>query len=159
MIHVRAAVAKNTKSAMESNRQQDFTRKMVIAVREDVASWQLTNTVAHIAAYLGNKLPETFDTGDHFISADDHPFPRNSQYAIVTLKATATDLSELLPKLRDQKLLWIAYVQEMIDFIDDDELAEALKKVASHEMNVLGIGIFGTKDELKALTGHLKLWK
>lgn len=138
---------------------QDFSKKMVIIVRADVASWQLTNTVAHIAAYLGNKLPEPFDTGEHFISADDHTFPRNSQYAIVTLKASAPELAELLPRLRDQKLLWIAYVQEMIDFMDDDELAEAMRKVASHEMNILGVGIFATKDELKELTGQLKLWK
>lgn len=138
---------------------QDFSKKMVIAVRDDVASWQLTNTVAHIAAYLGNKLPEAFDTGEHFISADDHTFPRNSQYAIVTLKATADNLTMLLLQLRQKKLLWIAYVQEMIDLMDDNELADALKKVASHEMNILGIGIFGSKDELKELTGHLKLWK
>ncbi|MHB8652168.1 MAG: hypothetical protein ACYC8S_03475 [Minisyncoccota bacterium] len=57
---------------------------MTIVVREDVASWQLTNTVGHIAAYLGNKMSVPFDTGEHFVSRDGTSFPRNSQFPVVT---------------------------------------------------------------------------
>ena len=138
---------------------QDFSRKMSIVVREDVASWQLTNTVGHVAAYLGNKMSEQFDTGDSFVSKDSIHFPRNSQFPIVVLRATKDDLSALAVKLRASQLLWIVYVQDMIDMIDDEELARAFNSVTSEKMNILGIGVFGSKDELKALTGTLPLWK
>ncbi len=138
--------------------KQDFSKKMTIVVREDVASWQLTNTVGHIAAYLGNKMTETFDTGESFTSEDGLDYPRNSQYAVVTLKATEEQIKELAKNIRNTNLLWIVYVQEMIDMIDDAELADALKNKNSDGMNILGIGIFGPKDELKRLTAKMKLF-
>src|SRR3989344_4569195 len=101
---------------------QDFSRKMTIVLRDDLVSWQLTNTVGHIAAYLGNKLTEHFDTGKYFISKDGVNFPRNSQFPIVALKANKKQLHDLVKRIVDSKLLWIAYVQEMIDMIDDEEL-------------------------------------
>jgi hypothetical protein len=138
---------------------QDFSKKMTVVLREDLASWQLTNTVGHIAAYLGNKMSDPFDTGAYFVSKDGKNLPRNSQFAIVALRATRDELGGLAKIVRDSKLLHIVYVQEMIDMIDDEELAQKLNTVETKEMNILGIGIFGPKDELKNLTGALKLWK
>lgn len=138
---------------------QDFSRKIVVVLCEDLKSWELTNTVGHIAAYLGNKMEHNFDTGKHFQSKDGHLYPRNSQYAIVALKASKSDLKVLVAKLQTEKFLWIAYVQDMIDLMDDVELAHAMEQKISDEMDVLGVGIFATKDELKLLTGKLQLWK
>ena len=132
---------------------------MTIVVREDVASWQLTNTIGHIAAYLGNKMSEPFDTGAFFVSKDGINFPRNSQFAIVTLRATEDQLKDLAQKLPDSHLSWIIYVQEMIDMINDEELARVFKTKTFQEMDVLGIGLFGAKEELKTRTGEFKLWK
>ncbi len=138
---------------------QDFNKKITIVTREDVASWQLTNTIGHIAAYLGNKMPEKFDTGEFFATKYGVNLPRNSQYPVVVLRASASDLGDLASKMRATNLTWIVYVQEMIDMIDDEELARALINTASEKLDILGIGMFGHKDELKSLTGHIKLWK
>ena len=138
---------------------QDFSKKISIAVREDVASWQLTNTIGHIAVYLGNKMTEPFDTGKYFVSKDGVNFPRNSQYPVITLRVTNDEMNGLIQKLKNSNLLWIAYVQEMIDMIDDEELARALNEKEFKEMDVLGIGIFGSKGELKLFTDGFKLWK
>lgn len=138
---------------------QDFSRKMVVVLREDMASWQLTNTVGHVAAYLGNKISEPFDTGTYFVSKDGINFPRNSQFVVVALKANKEQLGDLTQKLQGSRLIWIIYVQEMIDMSDDEELVASLKTKMFQDMNILGIGIFGSKEELKILTGELKLWK
>jgi hypothetical protein len=104
-------------------------------------------------------MSDPFDTGAYFVSKDGKNLPRNSQFAIVALRATRDELGGLAKIVRDSKLLHIVYVQEMIDMIDDEELAQKLNTVETKEMNILGIGIFGPKDELKNLTGALKLWK
>lgn len=132
---------------------------MAVVLRDDLASWQLTNTIGHIAAYLGNKMSEPLDTGKYFISKDNLNYPRNSQFPIIALKATRDDLLHLVEKLHQSKLLWIGYVQEMIDMIDDEELARSFGTKMSQEMDLLGIGIFGLKEELKQFTEGLKLWK
>ena len=138
---------------------QDFSRKMSIVLRENLASWQLTNTVSHISAFLGNKLDQPFDTGKFFASEDGVNFPRNSQYGIVSLQASKEEIMNLTTKLSDSGLLWIAYTQDMIDLIDDEELIRTIGQKNSNDLDILGIGIFGTKEELKELTGKFKLWK
>jgi len=138
---------------------QDFSKKMTIVLREDLTSWQLTNTIGHITAYLGNKMSEPFDTGEFFVSKDGINFPRNSQFAVVALMATKEELKNLEAKLRDTNLSSIVYVKEMIDMIDDEELAAKLKTIEADQMDILGIGIFGPKDKLKELTGAMRLWK
>ena len=69
------------------------------------------------------------------------------------------DLKNLLKKLQVSNFLWIAYVQDMIDTADDFELVKVISTKTSNELDLLGIGIFATKDELKLLTGKLSLWK
>ncbi len=138
---------------------QDFSQKMTLVIREGLASWQLTNTIGHIAAYLGNKMQAPFDTGEYFATQDQVNLPRNSQFPLVVLSATSQQLKELAEKIRRTNLLWIVYVQDMIDLIDDEELVRALAAKASGEIDILGIGLFGAKDDLKQLTGTLRLWK
>ncbi len=138
---------------------QDFSRKMTIVVRDDVGSWQLTNTIAHIAAYLGNKMSEPFDTGESFLSKDGKKFPRNSQYGIVALKATKTEIMELVEKLQNSNLLFLPYLQDMMDLGDDNELEKSIAAKDAKDTDILGVGIFGTKEELKTFTQKFKLWK
>ena len=38
---------------------QDFENRIVLVVRGDIEGWQVANTVAHIGAYLGNRLEES----------------------------------------------------------------------------------------------------
>jgi hypothetical protein len=69
------------------------------------------------------------------------------------------EIQSIVRNVRNSTLLWIAYVQEMIDMVDDEELAKALSSVPSEEMNILGVGIFGSKEEVEGFTGGLRLWK
>jgi hypothetical protein len=138
---------------------QDFGKKMTIVLREDLGSWQLTNTIGHIAAYLGNKMREPFDTGESFVTKDGKKIPRNSQFPSVALKATPQELKEISVKLETSGVLWVIYTPEMIEMINDDELSRAISQITCDELNILGIGLFGAKDKLKELTGSLKLWK
>ncbi len=139
--------------------QQDFSRKMVIVIHEQLGSWQLTNTVAHIAAFLGNKMNQPFDTGTCFVSQDGLSFPRNSQYPIVALKASAPELRALMNNVVQSNLLWVIYTQDMIDLTDDQELAKRFAEKNSDAVQLLGIGMFGTKQELKPFTNAFPLWK
>lgn len=138
---------------------QDFTKKMSMVLAEGLASWQLTNTVAHIGAYIGNKMPERFDTGEFFVSKDGMNLPRNSQFPAIALSANQGKLQELAAFLQKSDLLHIVYVQDMIGTTDDEKLAQTISTKEFKDIEILGIGMFGPNEELKKLTGGLKLWK
>ncbi len=138
---------------------QDFTKKMAIVVRNDLESWQVLNTVAHCSAFLGNKIKESFDTGEPFLTSDNKPFPRNSQYPIVSLSAKAGQLPALLEQTRASGLLYIAFIREMIDTTVDQEIIDGLKNKTEAQTELLGIGIFGENEAVKTLTKKFSLWK
>ena len=139
--------------------EQDFSKKMVIIVRIDLPLWQVLNAVAHCSAYFGNKLPDNFDTGESFTSSDGIKHPRNTQYAIVTLSAKAGQMVGLIGKIRNANLLHIGFIKEMIETTDDAEIEQIIGQKEEKDIEYLGIGVFGGKEEVDSITGKLSVWK
>lgn len=139
-------------------KRQDFAKKLVIVINPDLPSWQIMNTSAHAAAFLGNKMAVPFDTGKSFLTKDGTPLPRNSQYAIVTLSASPEELKALSDEVRKSGLLYIGYVPEMMETTNDKKLADMLLTKTDEEINYAGIGIFGPKDQVDKLTKKFPLW-
>lgn len=140
--------------------QQDFSRRAVIVVRKDLLSWQIGNAIAHIGAYIGNKLWNSFGTGESFTTKDGAAYPRNSQYPFIIKRANSSEqLRTLLEKARRADVLHHAFVREMIDFADDAKLQEALGDKSDSDIELLGVGVFGENDEIAALTKKFGLWQ
>lgn len=138
---------------------QDFNQRLAIVVDHNLPGWQTMNATAHIAAYLGNKMPGAFDTGDYFTDKSGEKYPRNSQYPIIVFQATGAELKNLITAVRSSGLLHIGFIEEMIEFTDDDKLQEVVGQKNSEEINYLGIGFFGPNDVVKGLTKKFSLWK
>lgn len=138
---------------------QDFSKKAVIVVRRDLESWQITNTIAHCAAYIGNKLRGQFDTGEFFTTKDGVAHPRNSQYPIIVLEGTQEELRALSTEARTRSLLHLDFFREMIETTDDTELQGWLDNKEDKDLEYMGVGVFGDKEVLKQITGKFKLWK
>lgn len=145
--------------SIKKTKDQDFEKKFVVILNKKMNSWQLTNTVGHITAYLGHKMNAPFDTGQYFETKDGKLYPRNSQFPIVSLSAKDKQLRNIMDKLRDSDLLYIAYLPEMITFADDQKLAAAIKNKTDEEVEYCGIGVFGPKAQVDELVKGLELWK
>lgn len=139
--------------------KQDFSKKMVIVVSKELQGWQLANTIAHLSAYLGNKIdPTKFRSRDKFVTKDGE-INTNSQYAIVAVTAGPNQLTNLLEKVEASGLEHLAYVEEMIKFANDEDLNKALSGKEKSQLNYLGIGVFGDIEEVDKLTKKFSLLK
>lgn len=138
---------------------QDFSKKFVIVVDRTLPSWQVLNTVAHITAFLGNKMHDRFDTGEHFVTKDDVKLPRNSQYPIIILSAKPGQLAGLVVKARNTALPYLGFYRDMIETSDDSELEMRTKKHLHTDITYLGVGLFGPKELLDAITKKFSLWR
>lgn len=83
---------------------------MTVILDQELKSWQLLNTVGHLTAYLGNKMPDKFDTGEYFQTADGVNYPRNCQFPLIALSASQQDLKQLVKRVKESDLLYIAYI-------------------------------------------------
>lgn len=144
---------------LDDNRIQDSTRKIVVVIDEKLRGWQLANTVGHISGYLGNHIEhDQFFTRKQF-KLKDALINANSQYAIVVLTAKQSQLHKLLDQVREKRLKHLAYIQEMIDYTDDNKLQKSVESQNLADVDLLGVGMFGTKIELDALTKKFSLLK
>ena len=99
-----------------------------------------------------------FDTGKYFTTKDGANLPRNTQYPIVTLTASPSQLKHLMAEVRKTNLLYIGDVPEMMVTTDDKKLAGLLAAKDDFEIDYAGIGLFGPKNEVDALTQKYPLW-
>jgi len=141
------------------DKKQDFGQKAVIVVNKELEQWEVLNTVAHISAYIGHKLEDKFGTGENFVTKDGIDHPRNSQYAIIVLRAKPGQLPNLMAKVRESGLLYHGFIREMIDTTDDAEITKILTKKNDDEIEYLGIGVFGPKAEVGSLAKNYQLWR
>ncbi len=138
--------------------KQDLDHSLAIIIDPELPSWQIMNTSAHAAAFLGNKMETKFDTGKHFQTKDGHAIPRNSQFPIVTLKASRAQLKNLIAQLRETDLLYIGYIPEMMVTTNDQKLAGMISQKPDTEIEYIGVGIFGPKNKVKEFTKQFVLW-
>jgi hypothetical protein len=138
---------------------QDFTKRIAIVVSKDLPSWKAMNTVSHISAYFGNKMDESFDTGEYFSTKDKIDIPRNSQYPIIIFAAKQTQLTTLADKVRElSDIKSMFFVKEMIDTGDDSELEKLIGDQEALDLTYYGIGMFGDNETIKKITNKYKLW-
>ena len=146
------------RSEVNTKAKQDFSQKMVIVIDQDLPSWQVMNTSGHLAAFLGNKMKAPFDTGKFFLTKDEVPLPRNSQYAVITLSAKKVELKKLLADVQKSGLLYLAYIPEMMQTTDDKKLENIVKLKDLDDIEVVGVSIFGPVEKVEQLTSKFTLW-
>ncbi len=140
--------------------EQDFSKRITIVVRKDLKGWEAANTIAHIAAYIGHKLGDSFGTGEYFGTSDTKHYPRNTQYPIIIKRATSSEqLHTVLENARDKDFLHYAFVREMIERTNDAEIEAILAAKEDRSVEILGIGFFGTHEEVNLLTKKFGLWE
>ena len=139
-------------------RSQDFSKRIVVVVNKELASWQLANTIAHMSAYIGKQLGhEKFGTGDYFETADGLKLPRNSQYPIIIKRASESQLHSLFEKARAQRLEHHVFIKEMQDTTNDSEIVERLRNQPESATTFYGVTLFGDNHDVDSLTNKFQL--
>jgi hypothetical protein len=142
------------------NTKQDFEKRIILVIRNDIEGWQIANTIAHISAYLGNRLGNDFGTGVFFSTKDSVHHPRNSQYPIIIKRSKSNEqLQNLMQKMRKSEILYHGFIREMIDHTDDADLQKSLGQKNDGKVEYLGIGIFGPNGTVNRLTKKFGLWE
>lgn len=145
--------------AQAGNRPQDTSKRIVAVVDKTLEPWQVANTAAHMSAYHAHKMAkDEFDSGEFFVTKDNHLLPRNSQYPILIKKAEGKELRKLYKKAKDAGVRFHVFVKEMIESGDDLQIVEALKEQSIDDIQMYGIALYGDNDAVNSLTKHFQLW-
>ncbi len=139
--------------------KQDFSHKAAVIVRKDLPSWKAMNATAHVGAYLGNKMGVNFGTGEYFITKDGKDLPRNSQYAIIILVASESELHDVLQEVENKRMLHLAFNKDMIETTDDTKLGKMIEEQDEKDIELYAVGFFGDNEEVEKISKRFALWE
>ena len=137
--------------------KQDFTKRMVLVVNENIQDWQVANASSHMSAYLGRKIGH-FDTGEFFETKNNKKYPRNSQYPIVIKVASPEELRGLYDAAEKTNITHHGFIKEMIETTNDKKIETILAEKTDDDIVLYGVGVFGNDKEVTVLTDHYELW-
>lgn len=140
-------------------RNQDFSKRIVAVVNKELEPWQVANAASHMSAFHAHKMAnDEFDSGDFFITKDNHQLPRNSQHPIMVKRAAHKDLHKLYRKAKETGIRVHVFVKEMIETNSDQEIIESLSVQQMEDVQIYGVALYGDNETVNSLTKHFQLW-
>jgi lysyl-tRNA synthetase, class II len=140
--------------------QKSKTQVAVAVINTDgLEPWQVINTAAHLSAELGARQGKVLLKQDAVETRDGTKIPLNIQHAIIIKTARSSDdLKSLLSAAKGAHIHTAAFTRHMLETTNDKKIADATALSDYAEIDMLGVLVFGEKQEVQALTEQFALF-
>jgi hypothetical protein len=136
----------------------DYKEKKIVAIISDkLPVGMAMNALGHLAFSAGHYSDSSLMGQKEISDADGEKHVGISKYPFVVLKASEEEIKNVTKRAKEKKIFVVDYPQEMFDTGPDDELVAALSKARNPRYHAAAL--VGKSEDLKSLTGHLKLYK
>ena len=137
--------------------------KIAVAIlnkESKLEGWQELNTIAHLSASLASRVGTKLLSQDHIETKDNEKIKLNIQHAIMIKQVeSGTSLKDLRKKAKELNLEVFEFTREMIETTSDKKLVEITKTKDIKDLELLGILVFGDKEQVDTITKTLELYK
>jgi hypothetical protein len=142
--------------------KKDTTMRLatvIINTDAGLEPWQVLNTVAHVTAGYVGRTNEKLFWNNTVETSDGNRINLNVSHAIMIKKGTTSaELCRLVSEARRQGLEVSEFTREMLSTTNDRRVSDITRTKTIDEVEFLGIGIFGEKSAVDALTAGLELY-
>ena len=134
----------------------EFDTKIKIVLRNDVDPWQELN----VTAFLMSGISGTQDIiGQPYIDKDNVHYLPMSQQPIMIHAATGDQMKDLLQKALTKDVVISIYTEELFKTYNDEDNRAIVAQFRTDELNLVGIGIRGKKNQVDRLLKGFELHK
>jgi hypothetical protein len=127
-----------------------FDTKVAVLVRDDLAVWQQLNVVAFLVSGVVGAVDGII--GEPYADADGTAYLAMCRQPITVLEGDSTVLTSSLRRALERELRVAVYTEDMFSTSNDRDNRAAVKAVPRDELNLVGIGVYGTRGAVdKAL--------
>jgi hypothetical protein len=133
-----------------------FDTKIGIAVRDDLAAWQKLNVTAFLASGLGTVRSEV--VGQPYQDGSGHRYLPMFRQPVLVYAGSADQLSAAHQRALARGVVTGVYTEELFKTGNDDDNRAAVAAVPGGELNLVGLAVYGRRNEidkiLKGLAMH-----
>lgn len=132
-----------------------FNTKVVILVREDLATWQKLNVACFLTGGLVGRWPEL--AGELYTDASGQTYGPLVRQPIVVLAGSAEELTRTLRRAIDRGLKPSIFTHEVFATAHDAANRAVVAAVTTDALDLAGIGLHADRKEIDKVTKGLKL--
>ncbi|URN84384.1 DUF2000 domain-containing protein [Acetobacterium wieringae] len=132
----------------------EFDTKIKIVLKKNLESWQELN----VTAFLMSGIAGTQDIiGQPYIDKDNVQYLPMSQQPIMIHTATREQMKEFLRKALTKDIAISVYTEELFKTYNDEDNRAIVAQFGTEELNLVGIGIRGKKNQVDRLLKGFEL--
>ncbi len=133
----------------------DFDTKIVVILRDDLATWQKLNVTAFtISGIAGTEQI----VGENYIDASGNVYLPMSRQPILIFSANREKIREVYERAMKRNMRISIYTEELFKTYNDEDNRAEVANVKSEDLNLVGLAIRNTKRQIdtvcKGLTLH-----
>lgn len=129
-----------------------FDTKIAFIVRNDLPTWQRLNVVAFLATGIASAAPEIL--GSPYIDSLGRTYGNMSGQPMLIFEAGLEKLQAVHRKALERELIVIPYIHAMFSTGHDEANREVFAAADANNLDLVGLGIRGSKKAVdKAIKG------
>jgi hypothetical protein len=121
-----------------------FDTKIAIAVRDDLAGWQQLNVTAFLASGIAAGVPET--AGKPYEDGSGHRYLEMFRQPVLVYAADGPLLTTVRERAAGRALTTAIYTEDLFATDNDDDNRAAVRAVASANLNLVGVAVYGPRN-------------
>jgi hypothetical protein len=121
-----------------------FDTKIAIAVRDDLAGWQQLNVTAFLASGIAAGIPET--AGKPYEDGSGHRYLEMFRQPVLVYAADGPLLTTVRERAAGRGLTTAIYTEDLFSTDNDDDNRAAVRAVASADLNLVGVAVYGPRN-------------
>jgi hypothetical protein len=132
----------------------EFDTKIVVIIREELASWQKLNVTAFtISGIAGTEQI----VGENYKDASGNMYLPMSRQPILIFGATREQMKEVYDRAMKRNMRFTIYTEELFKTYNDDDNRAMVAAVKAEDLNLVGMAIRGTKRQVDTVVKGLML--
>ena len=129
--------------------------KIVIVIRDDLATWQKLNLTAFVSSGIANSAPES--VGEAYQDADGTKYTPMFGQPVMVFATDAGGLRRTLDRALARSMVPAIYTEELFTTGNDIDNRAAVAAVAQADLNLVGVAFRGPRRDVDKVTKGLTL--
>ncbi|MET7936943.1 DUF2000 domain-containing protein [Streptomyces sp. NPDC005322] len=132
-----------------------FDTKIAVIVRTDLADWQKLNVTAFVCSGLAHATGEI--VGKPYEDASGNTYLPMFREPVVVYAADAPALTRTHTRALSRGLTAALYTEDLFRTDNEDDNRATVRAVEAHELNLVGLAVYGPRNAVDKVTKGLKL--
>lgn len=133
----------------------DQVRKIAIAVREDLETWQKLNLVSFVSSGIGTVEPNVI--GGLYLDGSSHRYPAIFDRPVRVFSGPGAGIRRAFDRALGRELLVSVYTDDLFSTMTDEANRSAIAAVTTKDLVVAGFCVVGESKQVDKVFDKLKL--